>query len=415
MSAGSEGDADAEARGAAEGEPAVSTPASAIPAPAPSRRTLGARLAWLFVSDPEKGRGNNINLLRFVAATAVICGHMSIFLGAAPIALCGQSVSTVGVYMFFTLSGFLICQSLMRDGQPFRYLVRRVFRIVPALIAVVVFSALVLGPCMTTLGLRDYFSRPDTWSYIYNNIAFKPQYSLPGVFEGSLYPNTVNGSLWTLPVEFSMYLILPCLLWAFNKLGVGRKGIAATGAVVFLFALAYEAGFWHPGIVIRGEGLESALTLMPFFFIGALVALKPEIQGRLNVQVGFMLLLAMVFLNIQAADAHVTGAVSYILQVALVPYITLAISFASPAKFSRVFAENDYSYGIYLWAFPIQQTLVQLIGTGAPGVLGYTLLSTFVTLLFAMASWFLVERPASRLGKRITAWSRARQAARAAA
>lgn len=377
------------------------------------RGALARRAAWLFVSSPEKDRGNNINILRFMAATAVICGHMSIFLGASPVALCGQSVSTVGVYMFFTLSGYLICQSLMRDGNPFRYLVRRVFRIVPALIAVVVFCALVLGPCMTTLGLRAYFSSPDTWSYIYNNIAFKPQYSLPGVFGDSLYPNAVNGSLWTLPVEFSMYLILPCLLWLFKRLKVGRKGIAAAGAVVFLFALAYEAGFWHPGIVIRGEGLESALTLMPFFFIGALVALAPQAKERLNAQVGFMLLLGMVFLNVQARDAHVTGAAVYILHVALVPYITLAFSFASPAKFGRVFAENDYSYGIYLWAFPIQQTLVSILGTGALGVLGYTALSVLVTLLFAMASWFLVERPASGLGKRITAWSHARQAARA--
>ena len=79
-----------------------------------------------------------------------------------------------------------------------------------------------------------------------------------------------------------------------------------------------------------------------------------------------------------------------------------------------MFAEHDYSYGVYLWAFPIQQLLVSLLGADAMGLVAYSLLAFAATLPCAMVSWFIVERPANRLGRKITSWSRAREASKAA-
>ncbi len=107
---------------------------------------MSNRLIRLFVAAPELDRHNNINLIRFIAASAVIYGHMAHLLGVPVPLLCGEEILSLAVKVFFVLSGYLITQSYLRDDHPFRYLVRRVFRIFPGLIFVVLVSVFVFGP-----------------------------------------------------------------------------------------------------------------------------------------------------------------------------------------------------------------------------------------------------------------------------
>ena len=178
-------------------------------------------------SDEISPRTNNFNIIRFFAAFAVIYGHMSSIMGEAAFPLLGQRISTIGVKILFTFSGYLITKSYLSDPHFGRYMIRRCFRIFPAYIVLILLSALVIGPIFTSLPLTEYFAAPGTWNYIWKNLLFSPTYTLPGLFEACPYPNAVNGSLWTLPFEFAMYLILPALLWAFQKLGSQKWGIFA--------------------------------------------------------------------------------------------------------------------------------------------------------------------------------------------
>jgi len=146
-------------------------------------------------------------------------------------------------------------------------------------------TALVIGPMFTSLALIDYFCDIETWMY-FSNVALNPTYHLPGLFFNNIYPIAVNGSLWTLPVEFCMYLLLPLVM-------------AAPGAryALLIIAVALSVGaLWispsAPAVVLWGTNLVHALQLAPYFFWGAVYRVWLP-RYALNLQVG---VLAMVLL-----------------------------------------------------------------------------------------------------------------------
>lgn len=357
------------------------------------------KIATLFVDDPEYGRSNNINFIRFLAASSVIFGHMFTLMGQTPPAIYGVSISTLAVRIFFILSGYLIYNSFEHDPNVGRYLIRRCFRIFPALIAVVALWALVLGPFITSLPALAYLASPDTWSYIWHNALLHPQYGLPGIFENNPYPGAVNGSLWTLPVEFAMYLVLMLVLLCARNCRYKPLLMLVLALATSAIEVARVAGLIEIDAVVYGTPIASALELIPFFFWGSLFASSKQLIARLSIQTAFIAaaISAPLFPLFTAWLAEIAS-------LAFLPYITLALSLATPATFGRWFARNDYSYGIYVWAFPIQQLLVLLIGSAWTSWHPFALacIAFAITLPLAMGSWFLIERPANRLGRKIT-------------
>jgi hypothetical protein len=151
---------------------------------------------------------NNFDLLRLFAALLVLWSHAHTLAGRPePLLLSWATLGPVGVFIFFVISGYLVSISWNADPNIGRFLARRLLRLIPALIVVILLSMFVLGPLVTTLPLADYFSHPHFSLYLLN-IVLHPVYSLPGVFEHMRVPYAVNGSLWSLPVEFLMYLVL---------------------------------------------------------------------------------------------------------------------------------------------------------------------------------------------------------------
>lgn len=149
---------------------------------------------------------NNLTALRLVAAGLVLYGHAFILLGLpAPSFMGWAPFGPIGVYIFIAISGYLVAQSWYSDPDFFRFLQRRAIRIFPGLIVCTALTVFVLGPLLTDIRLAEYFKSPATAGY-FANIALYTNYRLPGVFETNHLPGVVNGSLWSLPAEFSMYL-----------------------------------------------------------------------------------------------------------------------------------------------------------------------------------------------------------------
>lgn len=323
-------------------------------------------------------RQNNLNLLRLFAASLVVFGHAFVFLGKTGPDLLGFHPGALGVYIFFCVSGFLVAQSWDRDPDFKRFMARRALRIFPALVVCVLATVLILGPLFSSLGWQAYFRSPDTWGYL-RNIGLYIVYSLPGVFTENCYKNAVNGSLWTLPVEFAMYLIL-----AVSSLIVRNRLFCAFLAVVWCFVSflwAKESGSMY---VVYGTDLRQLFMCGVYFWIGASVN-RAGLQRFLNMKVAACALL----LHFLVAPYP---SFSFVSNWFIIPILALSFGLrpAIPAV-SKLLQNRDYSYGIYIYAFPVQQSIACLYPHMS--IAPYLVLSAVLIVFCASLSWHLVEKP----------------------
>ncbi|MEW9553882.1 acyltransferase family protein [Nonomuraea sp. NPDC050783] len=334
-------------------------------------------------TDPGPSRANAFNLLRLLGALAVIVEHSWVLSGhGTPLTpASGIGLGGIGVGVFFLISGYLISASWLADPSPARYALRRALRIYPAYALVVVLTALVLGPLVSTLPAAGYLSGPGPWSHIARGLLIQPvSYTLPGVFEGLPYPGAVNGSLWTIWVEVLCYFGVAVL----GLLGLLRRRAVLAGLALAALAVTtviHLTGYAGPLVPL----VVSAFAAQPlaFFALGMLVREArwvPPPWLALTLLAVWPLLWGTPVANL-AAIAAVTCA-------------TFLVAFRAPAWLHRPTGSYDLSYGAYLLAFPAQQVLVQA-GLREPA--SVLLATTAVVLPLAALSWRLVEAPALRL------------------
>jgi peptidoglycan/LPS O-acetylase OafA/YrhL len=330
----------------------------------------------------------SFDLLRLGAALAVLLSHSYALVGRIEPGIGAQSVGNIAVLVFFAISGYLIAQSWQREPRLPLFIAKRALRIMPALLAVLVLSAFVLGPLVTTVPLGTYFSSSDTWRYVTDNAVMHTTYDLPGVFGANPFPDVVNGSLWTLKHEVLCYAMIAAL-GVFGLLR--RRGVATVVllAMIAVFAVARSDG---PAFFYESS-LERA------FCVAALLCVWQDAIPRSRVAA-----VALVVAWVAAADT----AAGVWLAITAIPYATIVAAGALPAAVERPLRGVDVSYGVYLWAFPVQQLIVQVAGVDQPAVLSAIALP--LTVACALASWFLVEHPALRLKSRVTGRLRGRRA-----
>ena len=334
-------------------------------------------------------RGNNFDILRLFGAALVLYGHSFALVGASGPGFAGDGVQTIGVKIFFVVSGYLIIRSWLRDPNPWRYFVRRALRIWPAFLAVIALTMLVLGPLYTTLPLAEYFSSRTLWGYG-RNAFFYITYSLPGVFAGNTYPGAVNGSFWTLPVELSMYVLVPGALALFGLFGRLRLPllVATTLGLAAWDLIATHRGPLPDPVIIYASNFWFWLQLAPYFLAGSCVALG-RWERYLDVYLGMLLLL---FAGMAGRGQLGT---EFLLMIGL-PYAVLAFGLGDSRLLGRVTASGDYSYGLFLWGFVVQQALVATLGTPG-GALGNFVMSFVVAMALAILSWHALEKRALAL------------------
>ncbi len=333
-----------------------------------------------------RGRDNNFDLIRVVAAFAVLFVHSRALSGApaaAPTLGIGNfDSSAVAVDVFFFTSGFLVTGSLFSRGNIFEFAWARVMRIFPGLWVMLVLTVAGLGLFLSTAPASDFFSSSVTRDYVLRGATLinGVKYNLPGVFEDNPYKFAVNGSLWTLPIEWRLYeylaagWVLLALRPAWRRPAF-RLGAPAAALVLTLIALKTFAA--------QGDR-DPAQVPGAMFFYGAALQMWRDRIGLSYARFGLL----VAALTLAAAS----GAAFFpIYLVTLGPLVLhFAYLFGGPIRaYNRV---GDYSYGVYIYAFPIQQTLAALI----PGVSAarMNVLASVLTLACAVLSWHLVEKPA---------------------
>lgn len=329
-----------------------------------------------------KAKSDNVNILRWISAIFVIISHAPTLVDGGGDSCYrytnGQSsFGGVSVAIFFFLSGLYVTKSIQKCSSEKEYLLRRVKRIFPALWIVILISAFIVGPFVTSLTLREYFSNKQTYLYLLNGILL-PVHELPGVFENSLNA-TVNGPLWTLPVEFAAYIVL-MLVWTFSrrvlKKEQAQKVFHVLGVIVLLLGmLVIERIFTDPEFMI------SVIRPVVIFFVGALY-FDFEDQIKLIPWLGMVCLIVLV----------ASGKTPFfsIAMIVCIPYIIAALVIGT----KQVKLKSSFfmiSYEMYLVGYPIQQLVMQAFYYQMSAWMN-VLISIPIDLIVAYGLYWLVEK-----------------------
>jgi peptidoglycan/LPS O-acetylase OafA/YrhL len=305
---------------------------------------------------------NNFNSMRLWASLAVLVSHgFPLATGknlGEPVHRFSHGQTTLGtiaVTVFFAISGYLITRSFIRSRDPLKFMIARVLRLYPALIAVLVVLAFGLGPLLTTLSLAGYMEGIKPARYVAGNLLFVGVDNLPGVFEHLPFRNAVNGSLWTLRYEVACYgivlalgvtrllrweIALALLLACVADRWIGRLGVYS------LFGLPFATG---------------SLMMLANLPRRAWAAMLCAAASVVSLRVGGFELIS----GTMGAYAIVTFGAAY----------------------GRVLRDpvpliGDLSFGIYVWAYPIEQLSAWFLGSAASWW-AIVLLSVGPTLAFA--------------------------------
>ncbi|WP_293766246.1 acyltransferase [uncultured Aquitalea sp.] len=317
---------------------------------------------------------NNFDFLRMAAALCVLYSHQYALMGQAePAFFPGQTFGSTGVFIFFAISGYLVCESWVREPHVGLFVAKRMLRIWPGLAVNTLLCALLLGPVVSRLPANAYFGAPELFHY-FSNLYFRMTYFLPGVFEDNPYPVAVNGSLWTIPLEISCYL---SLMFAGVMTLLGRRlltlGITVLVAVFYFYQLPHYDNL--------------AIKLALFFYAGSCMQLFRDYTSRMGVVAPVLVTgLAALFLG-----------QSTLASLLLLPYLAIQLGSRSYPVLNQAGRFGDFSYGTYIYAFPVQQTLLHLMRGSELPLAWYLLSSTVITILLAAISWHAIEHPALKL------------------
>lgn len=324
---------------------------------------------------------NSLDLLRLVAAALVLFSHQFALMGLPEPQFFGLNTwGGAGVSIFFFLSGYLVWTSWVRDPDLARFFLRRSLRIFPALWVICLLSILILGPLVTLLPVREYFASTVTWRYGWTALLWT-HYVLPGVFARNALPGIVNGSLWTLPVEFFCYCTVAVLgglvLWVFRgRVLPWSLGLLAAVAFTRLGAAWVGARYW------------TYFEVIALFWWGAFYGrcLK-SFPGLGEIAVGAAALLWFALDGPRSWE-----------RTAMLAFAAGVVHLCRHLKQGALLTDRlgDLSYGVYIYAFPVQQLVVHL-GKGFEMRFGPALgLSATGTLILAWVSWHAIESRALR-------------------
>ena len=331
-------------------------------------------------------RTNNFDALRAIAALVVFVSHSFALSSGTiltePISRISREQTDAGsiaVIVFFIISGYLITMSFTRSRSIPSFVMNRALRIVPGLAVVLLVLTFIAGPLLSVLPAATYFGSPETYRYFLVNLSlYDFRGSLPGVFLHNPAAGSVDGSLWTLNHEVACY----ALVLALGSLGLLNKYVTAALYVAGLVALHNWIGGYR-------------VQFGTYFLAGAvLYHWRPSLNRGLAWACLALWLAALFSSGFRQASATV-GA-----------YLVIFLALSPAVRLPNLARWGDLSYGFYIWAYPVEQLVAQLLGRHVtpPGI---AVLALPVVLGLALLSWHFVEAPALTLKRR---WSSPRLA-----
>ena len=320
----------------------------------------------------SESRDNNFDFLRFALATLVIFSHSYPLLGVdaqEPIRLItGFSGGFIAVSGFFIISGFLIAGSWQHSRSLWSYTRKRFLRIYPGFTVALLFCMVIVCP-LGGANLATHFHNREAWRFVYHSLLLGQPPGIVGVFQYNPSPGAINGSLWTIRYEIACYILVAIS----GLLGVLRKRFLILS--LFIGAYALNLHFYNSNEAVR---------LLTYFLAGVVFFCYREVIPYSR----FLFLVSVV------AMACCFGKHFMIASPIIGTYLLFYVAFSRRLHLHRFGRYGDFSYGVYLYAFPVQQLLIYYIKPHH--VLLPTelfLLALPVTLGLAVLSWFCVEKP----------------------
>lgn len=319
-------------------------------------------------------KNSNVSILHMLGVFCVMLGHQYPLMGMTGIEVLGHSISTIGVEILFVLSGYLQVQSLQKTSLK-KYIKKKIFRIIPDYYLYLLIMTFGIGAIVSTHSLRDYFLSSDTWKFLFQNALFYPNYYLPGVFENSLFNSSVNISIWTLPIEFALHLLLPFIIGGCKFINKKSNGKLAFSVILLLFVTIYFYQL-HTGItsslVIWGTKPLSAIRLTVFFLAGSWIKFM-SIEQYITPN---SLLICILFLVFGINTYQI-----YLLPIVIVMATIVFIS--QPQIWNHDIYIFKTSYGIFLWMWPVQQIVLSYMNFAQHNIYVAFLISSILTIAIA--------------------------------
>lgn len=338
------------------------------------------------VTDAElRSDGNAFTLMRWILASTVMFSHgwdlTQLWRGLDPsVPILGMPVSRLAVALFFSLSGYLVIGGLLRRGVP-TFLVNRALRLLPGLWVMLLVVPVILWLLFSEMPARVFFTAPQTRDFVLlNGSLLGGGYLLPGIFT-NIPTLGVNGSLWTIPHEVRCYLALAGL--AAVGLAQPRNRLTGLILVAAVVHLVVPEAFMPDLAITRRLSFAFLLGVFAWLWRERIVLSWPIALAGVGAA-----LLVPVHWQVQMSAMQIAFA-----------YLLLVSAFRLPAAVRSASQKlPDYSYGIYIYAYPAQQVAVSF-GVSDPLlniVCGFAL-----TLPFAAASWHFVEAPALAMKRKM--------------
>lgn len=336
------------------------------------------------LNDKLKSHSTNVDLLRFAAAICVIFSHsypLTQNKGDVLERISAKNSFSFGglaVAIFFFISGLYVTKSLEKSDSIGVFLLKRAKRIFPQMIVLTLCTAFILGPIVTTFTLKEYFSNPQTYKYLLNAVLF-PIHDLPGVFMDNPYLPTVNGALWTMPLEFACYIVLGSAEWISKRVRKNRIWIDI-GLFVAVTAVCIS------GLYIMGNTYVMVILRPVVCFFAGVLFYDFKEQIPLNPVIGITCVALMLLL--------LPSRIFLIVFIALFPYAIVSVTLGLP-QIRHLPDICSASYEMYLVGFPIQQTLVY-VSRNMTAVMNFVS-AVFVDIILGYIFYDVMRRCLKRL------------------
>lgn len=321
-----------------------------------------------------ENRNNSFDIIRLIAAFMVLYSHQFSLSGLQePIFLKWNSLGYIAVAIFFSISGYFMPKSFGRSDNFIRFIIKRCKRIFPGLFACSIFMYCFIGVIFNTNSISEYLLSGDALTKVIRNSVFI-QEQVPGVFSNFKYKEIINGSLWTLPIEFTCYILIGFFLSISNSWK--SPAILLLTSVIATIALNYQTDLYaYYSVPFK----FLALFMIPFS-LGSLLSFTESSWWRYRfkiIAVSFLMLLA-------------TNAKPEIQIIGLLCVTTITIISGLSIKDTVINGRFDISYGVYIYAFPVQQIMINLVTHDFYLSL---LISSVCTIILSSISYRYVERP----------------------